>query len=125
MVRPSASDLDDQLKKQELDSDGSEAASGSNPVSGEDSTADVDTMVADVIGNEPDEEEDGFNIGEEINKDEHDIRDKEINDYTEEQDEETETEVTARKDKQSEDAATNDPYDTYGEDDDLDEASEE
>lgn len=123
MVRPKQEEIDAQLKRQELDSDGSESASGSNPVPGEDDTADVDTMVAEVIGNNPEEQTDGFNIGEAVNKDEHDIQHGEINDYEEDEDDENADLGIERKENVSEDPK-GDPYDSYGEDDDTD-ASEE
>jgi hypothetical protein len=124
MVRPKQEEIDAQLKRQELDSDGSESASGSNPVPGEDITADVDAMVEEVIGNKPEEEVDGFNIGDAVNEDEHKIQHgDEINDY-EEDDEDSDDLKIERKENVTEDPK-GDPYDTFGEDDDLDDASEE
>ena len=119
MVRPKAEELEEQLARQELDSDGSESASGSNPVSGDGSTADTEEMIKDAFGNEPDDKE-GFNSGLEVNKDERDILMGE-----DEEEEDGELDDVEKKENVSEDAAGDDPYETFGEDDDLDQEEEE
>ncbi len=124
MVRPKQEEIDAQLARQELDSDGSESASGSNPVPGTDATADVDAMVEEVIGNKPEDQTEGFNIGDAVNEDEHKIQHgDEINDYEADEEDSDDLDIE-RKEAVTEDPK-GDPYDTFGEDDDLDDASEE
>ncbi len=123
MMRPKQEEIDAQLKRQELDSDGSESASGSNPVPGEDETADVDTMVAEVIGNNPEVQTEGFNIADAVNKDEHDIQHGEINDYEDEDEEDGDLAIEPKQ-STTEDPS-GDPYDSFGEDDDTDDTSKE
>lgn len=125
MVRPKQEEIDAQLARQELDSDGSESASGSNPVPGTDATADVDLMVEEVIGNKPEEQTEGFNIGDAVNEDEHKIQHgDEINDYSDEEEEDSDDLESEPKHTSTEDPK-GDPYDTFGEDDDLDALDEE
>lgn len=121
MVRPKADDLLEELKKQELDTDGSEGVGGSASVAGDGSTADTEEMVKEVYGNEPDDP-DGFDSAHEINKDELSIQ-REPGSYEDE--EEGELDHVEKKEDVTEDAGSDDPYETYGEDDDLDDASEE
>lgn len=120
MVRPTQEEIDKQLAIQELDSDGSESVSGSNPVSGTDATADTKEMIKDAFGNEPDDDE-GFNSGIEANKDELEIRSGE----DEEEDAEGELDSVEKKENVTEDAASDDPYEMLGEEDDLDPVKEE
>jgi hypothetical protein len=117
MVRPKQEEIDAQLAREELDTDGSGSVSGSAPVSGTDATASTEEMVKDAFGNEPDDEE-GFNSGLEVNKDEVEIRDGE-------DEEEGELDSVEKKENVTEDAASDDPYEVLGEDDDLDAPSEE
>lgn len=121
MVRPKPEDIEDQLKEDELDTDGSEY-----PVSGTDDAADSEEMVKVVFGNEP-EENKPFISGEEVNKDEDAIRDKEIDDYKDDEDEDLENPPAGgeKNEATTEDVADDNKYETYGEDDDLDETSEE
>lgn len=119
MVRPKQEEIDAQLKREELDTDGSGSASGSAPTPGEDATADVDSMVAEVIGNDPEDQTEGFNIGDAVNKDEHDIQHGAIDDYEDDEDEtEGDLDKVERKENVTEDPA-GDPYDSFGEDDDT------
>ena len=124
MVRPKADDLAEELKKDELNTDGSESSSGSATVPGE-STADTSEMIKEAYGNEP-TDPDGFISGLEANKDEDDIQHgtKSYEELDEEGDEEEELKGSAL-DEMSEDAETPNPYDKLGEEDDTDETSEE
>lgn len=124
MTRPKPEEIEEQLKKQELDTDGSEGVGGSASVAGDGSTADVDEMMEQVIGNEPKDDDNGFNIASEVNKDEKDIFEKPIDDY-EDEEEEGELEKAEKKENVTEDAASDDPYETLGEDDDTDEPQDE
>lgn len=124
MVRPKADDLAEELKKDELNTDGSESSSGSATVPGE-STADTSEMIKEAYGNEP-TDPDGFISGLEANKDEDDIQHgtKSYEELDEEGDEEEELKGQTL-DEMSEDAETPNPYDTLGEEDDTDDTSEE
>lgn len=85
MARQHPDDVQKEVEELEDEVYGDQTVSGTNPAP----TSDDDTKenLEDVIGNEPDQ---AFNIGDEINSDEHAIQDLPINDYQEEEQDEEE-----------------------------------
>ncbi len=70
MVKIPPSKIDEELKKQDDDVYGTDYTDG-----GPDKFSDTEEMIQNVIGNKPDPEEDGFEIAEEIDKDEESVQD--------------------------------------------------
>jgi len=84
MARLTPDELQKQLDQQaDIYGDGDDTISGSAPDPDKIASKSTEDHLVDVIGNEPDPEEDGFNLGDEVNEDEEDIQEKEINNYDE------------------------------------------
>jgi len=69
MAKPTPKQLEEELKKQNRD------FGDFDDIDPDDYGKDVDDDLKAVIGNEPDPEEDGFSIAEEVDKDEDSIKD--------------------------------------------------
>lgn len=97
MPKPRPDEIEEQLQAQD------DAVYGTAYVDGDpDKYSDTDQMLEDVIGNEPDEEEDGFSLAEEVDKDEKAILVGSPNDDDES---ESEMDKIERKEKFKEDAS--------------------
>jgi hypothetical protein len=82
MARQHPDDVQKEVDEIEDEVYGESTVSGSAPDPEKVLRDDTAGMVEDVVGNDPDGSgEKGFNLGEEVNKDEHDIQDKPVDDY--------------------------------------------
>ena len=83
MARQHPDDIQKEVDEQEDEFYGEGTVSGSAPDPEKVLSDDTAGMVKNVVGNDPDDEgESGFNLGDEVNDDEHAIEDKPIDDYT-------------------------------------------
>ena len=120
MVRPKPEEIQKELDDLQKDVYGENTVSGTAP--DPESDDDVEQNLTDVTGESSGdiEDEQSHNIGRTVNKAEIDIREKEIDDYEEDDEENRDSDMDIeRKENVSEDPQ-NDPYNNYGEDDDLD-----
>lgn len=100
MPKPKPDEIDEELKKQD------DAVYGTSYTEGDpDKFADTKEMVEEVIGNEPDEERDGFLIAEEVEDDEEAIADGAGTPGYRPDEPESELDKIERKEKYKEDAS--------------------
>lgn len=108
MARQRPDDVQKEIEELEDENYGDETVSGTNPRP--DADDDVEDFMEDVVGEDFDEDK-PFNMGDEVNEDEIEIRDDEINDYTPEPDtdDDEEPEDYLTKIEKKEDLTTDDP----------------
>lgn len=104
-------ELKKKLEEQEdfYGDDDESSISGSAPDPEKVTARDTEGNLEDVIGNEPDEDEDGFHLADEVMEDERDIQDKPINDYSASDDGDDGPAASSDDDDDDEEPATKGP----------------